>query len=280
MAERWPAVRRGERAGGALVAYRALLGAQARAQTTYRASFVVDLTGNVGATVFDVLAVVVLYGVTRELGGFTLRETLVVVGLSATAFALADLLFGNVERLPVYVRSGLFDAVLLRPLGALPQLLLMDLPLRKASRAVVGVAVLVAAVTSAGIDWTPGRVVLVVLAPLAGTVFFGSIFVATATLTFYWTESGELANSVTYGGRDFTSYPVTVFEGWFRAAFAYGLGFAFVSYHPALALLGRADPLGLPAWVGWVSPAVALVAAGVAALLWRAGVRHYRSTGS
>ncbi|KXK60494.1 ABC transporter permease [Micromonospora rosaria] len=263
-----------------MVAYRALLGAQARAQTTYRTSFVVDLVGNVGATVFDVLAVVVLYGVTRELGGFTLRETLVVVGLNATAFALADLFFGNVERLPVYVRSGLFDAVLLRPLGALPQLLLMDLPLRKASRTVVGVAVLVAAVTSAGIDWTPGRVVLVVLAPLAGTVFFGSIFVATATLTFYWTESGELANSVTYGGRDFSSYPVTIFEGWFRAAFAYGLGFAFVSYHPALALLGRADPLGLPAWVGWVSPGVALVAAGAAALLWRAGVRHYRSTGS
>ncbi|RLK12204.1 ABC-2 type transport system permease protein [Micromonospora sp. M71_S20] len=266
--------------GGTLAAYRALLGAQARAQTAYRTSFAIDLVGNVGSTVFDVLTVLVIFGVTRELGGFTLRETMVMVGLSTCAFAVADLLVGNIERLPRYVRTGLFDAVLVRPLGALPQLLLMDLPLRKVSRAVFGLAVLVVAVGSAGVGWTPARALLVVLAPLAGVVFFGSVFVATATVSFWWVDSGELANSVTYGGRDFTSYPVTVFEGWFRAVFAYGLGFAFVSYHPALTLLGRADPLGLPAWVGWAAPAVALVAAAGAAAAWRTGVRHYRSTGS
>lgn len=265
---------------GTLAAYQALLGAQARSQAAYRTSFVVDLVGNVGATVFDVLTVLVLFRVADELGGFTLREVLVMVGLSTCAFATADLLVGNIERLPRYVRTGLFDAVLVRPLGALPQLLLMDLPLRKAFRAVFGLAVLVVAVASAGIDWTPGRAVLVVLAPLAGVVFFGSIFVATATVSFYWIESGELANSVTYGGRDFTSYPITVFGGWFRALFAYGLGFAFVSYQPALALLGRHDPLGLPAWVGFAAPGVALVAAVGAAGAWRVGVRHYKSTGS
>lgn len=268
------------RSPGVLGAYRALLGAQARSQAAYRASFVVDLVGNVGATVFDVVTVLVLFGVTRELGGFTLHETLVIVGLSSFAFAAADLLVGNIERLPRYVRTGLFDAVLVRPLAALPQLLLMDLPLRKVSRVVFGLAVLVASVGSAGIHWTAGRVALVVVAPLAGVVFFGSVFVTTATVSFYWVDSGELANSVTYGGRDFTSYPVTVFGGWFRVLFAYGLGFAFVSYHPALALLGRADPFGLPGWAGWAAPGVALVAAAVAGLAWRVGIRHYRSTGS
>ncbi|MEV4541135.1 ABC transporter permease [Micromonospora echinaurantiaca] len=268
------------RTGGALAAYRALLGAQARSQTAYRTSFVVDLVGNVGFTVFDVVTVLVVFGVTRELGGFTLRETMVIVGISTSAFALADLLVGNIERLPRYVRTGLFDAVLLRPLGTLPQLLLMDLPLRKVSRAVFGLAVLVVAVGSAGIQWTPARVLLVVLAPLAAVVFFGAVFVATATVSFFWVDSGELANSVTYGGRDFTTYPITVYDGWFRALFAYGLGFAFVGYHPALALLGRADPLGLPPWVGWAAPGVALLAAALAAAAWRFGVRHYRSTGS
>ncbi|MGY4912260.1 ABC-2 family transporter protein [Micromonospora aurantiaca (nom. illeg.)] len=263
-----------------LRAYRALLGAQARSQAAYRTSFVVDLVGNVGATVFDVVTVLVIFGVTRELGGFTLRETLVVVGLSSCGFATADLLVGNIERLPRYVRTGLFDAVLVRPLGALPQLLLMDLPLRKLSRAVFGLAVLLFALVSAGIDWTPGRVALAVVAPPAAVVFFGSVFVLTATVSFYWVDSGELANAVTYGGRDFTSYPVTVYDGWFRALFAYGMGFAFVSYHPALALLGRADPLGLPQWTGWAAPGVAVVAAALAALAWRVGVRHYRSTGS
>jgi ABC-2 type transport system permease protein len=58
------------------------------------------------------------------------------------------------------------------------------------------------------------------------------------------------------------------------------MGFAFVAYYPALALLDRPDPLGLPPWVAWSGPLVALAAAAAAAMMWRLGVRHYRSTGS
>jgi ABC-2 type transport system permease protein len=130
------------------------------------------------------------------------------------------------------------------------------------------------------IDWTPARVALALLVPVAGAVFFGAIFVLSASLAFWWVDSGQLGNAFTYGGRDFTSYPVPVYAGWFRAVFAYGLGFGFVAYQPALALLGRTDPLGLPGWTGYVSSLVALVAAGIAALVWRSGIRHYRSTGS
>lgn len=268
------------RAPGIARAYLALLAGQATAQTSYRTSFVIDLISNLGVTAFDVLTVLVLFRVTRSLGGFDLREAMVIVGLSACSFATADLVIGNVERIRQYVRTGLFDAVLVRPLGALPQLLLMDLPLRKASRALFGLTVLVVALAAARIDWTPGRVALAVAAPLAGVVFFGAIVVAAATVAFWWIDSGEMGNAFTYGGRDFTSYPITVYSGWFRLLFAYGLGFAFVAYYPALALLGRTDPLGLPDWVGWAAPGVALPAAAGAAAAWRLGVRHYRSTGS
>jgi ABC-2 type transport system permease protein len=140
--------------------------------------------------------------------------------------------------------------------------------------------VLVVALGLADLRWTPARVALLLLAPVAGAVFFSSIFVISASLAFWWVESGEIGNAFTYGGRDFTAYPMSVYSGWFRGVFAYGLGFGFVAYHPALVLLGRADPLGLPGWTGWVSPLVSLVAAGLAARVWRIGIRHYRSTGS
>jgi ABC-2 type transport system permease protein len=266
--------------GGAPAAYWMLLRGQTRSQASYRASFAVDVLSSATATLFDVTTVLVLFRVTGSLGGFGLAEVLVMVGLSAAGFAAADLVFGNVDQLKRYVRTGLFDAVLLRPLRPLPQLVVMDLPVRKVGRVLIGVGILVTAVLIARVDWTAGRAVLVVLTPLAGMVFFGSLFVATASLAFWWVESGEVGNAFTYGGRDFTAYPVTVYEGLFRRVFAFGLGFAFVAYYPALALLGRADPLGLPSWVGWASPAAAVVAAAVAAAVWRVGIRHYRSTGS
>lgn len=274
------AARPGVRRAGRLGPYLALLRGQTRSQTAYRASFLIDVTANVFATALDVVAVLVLFQVSRTIGGFTLRETMVMVGLSSCAFAIADLVVGNIERLKLYVRTGLLDAVLVRPLGVLPQLLLMDLPLRKISRVLFGGAVLALALRAASIDWTPGRTALVPAALLGGVLFFGAIFVATASVAFWWIESGEFGNAFTYGGRDLTAYPMNVYGGWFRRVFAYGLGFAFVAYYPALALLGRADPLGLPAWVGYAAPGAALLAAAIAAAVWRVGIRHYRSTGS
>lgn len=274
------AARTGVRRAGRLGPYLALLRGQTRSQTAYRASFLIDVTANVFATALDVVAVLVLFQVSRTIGGFTLRETMVMVGLSSCAFAIADLVVGNIERLKLYVRTGLLDAVLVRPLGVLPQLLLMDLPLRKISRVLFGGAVLALALRAASIDWTPGRIALVPAALLGGVLFFGAIFVATASVAFWWIESGEFGNAFTYGGRDLTAYPMNVYGGWFRRVFAYGLGFAFVAYYPALALLGRADPLGLPAWVGYAAPSAALLAAAIAAAVWRVGIRHYRSTGS
>lgn len=261
--------------------YLQLLRGQVRAQTAYRTSFAIDLVSNLWATVTDVLTVLVLFqAVVTSLAGFSLTETLVMAGLSACGFATADLAVGNIERLRHYVRTGLLDTLLLRPLRALPQLVLMDLALRRLSRVGIGAGVLAVALVIAPVPWTPARLALAVVAPLAGALFFSAIFVAGATVAFWWIESGEVANSLTYGGRDLTTYPMTVYGPLFRRLVGFGLGFGFVVYYPTLALLGRADPLGLPGWVGWVSPAVAVPAVGVAGLLWRTGIRHYRSTGS
>jgi ABC-2 type transport system permease protein len=265
---------------GELRAYGALLGSQLRSVSSYRASFVVELVTNIGGTALDVLTVLVLFQATKVVGGFTLPEAILMVSLSSCGFVLADFTVGNIDRLKTYVRTGLMDAVLVRPLGALAQLILMDLPLRKALRLLMSLTMLVVALRINHVDWTPGRALLVIVAPLAGGVFFASIFVLSASLAFWWVDSCEIGNAFTYGGRDFTSYPVPVYGSWFRDVFAYGLGFGFVAYQPALTLLGRADPLGLPPWTGYLSPLVALIAATVGALVWRTGIRHYRSTGS
>jgi ABC-2 type transport system permease protein len=265
---------------GELAAYWYLARAQLRSQAQYGLSFILDLLSTTLVTGLDVVVVLVLFRVTRSLGGFGLREAFLMTGITAAGFATGNLVAGNVDLLRFTVRTGRLDAVLVRPLGVLPQLLAGDFAPRRLGRVVQGLVVLGISVGNAHIAWTPVQVLLVVLAPLSAAVFFTAYFVAGASVAFWWIESGEFANGFTYGGRDFTSYPVTVYSGLFRHLFGYGLGFAFVAYYPALTLLGHPDPLGGPAWLGWCAPLVSAAAAGLAALVWRTGVRHYRSTGS
>ena len=263
-----------------LAVYVQLVRAQVRSQAQYRASFAVDVAGSVMFGVLDLTSVLVLFRVTPALGGFEFAEVFLMTALAGCAFALADLMVGNVERLRQYVRSGLFDALLVRPLSSLAQLAAMDVATRRVGRVAFGVVMVVLAAINAPIPLTPARLMLLAVTPVAGAMIFGAIFVATATVAFWWIESGEIANSLTYGGLTFAQYPITIYGGLFRRLFAYAVGFAFVAYYPALALLDRPDPLGAPALLGYASPAVAVVAVVAAGLVWRSGVRHYRSTGS
>ena len=268
------------RGGASSAIYARLTWAQVRSYTAYRASFAIDLATNAVVPLLDLAAVLVMFAVTPSLGGFDRDEVLVMFGLAALSFALADLAVGQIEKVRVYVRMGLMDAVLVRPLSVLGQLLSADFALRRLGRVIVAFVIFVVALARASIELTPARVALLVVAPVAGAAIFGAIFVAGATVAFWWIDSGEFASGFTYGGRDFTSYPVSVYDRAFRYLFAYGLGFAFVSYYPALALLGRPDPLGGPSWLAWSSPVVAALAVLLAAAVWRLGVRQYRSTGS
>jgi len=260
--------------------YAQLVRATLRGQAQYRLSFAIDVVGTSLAVTIDLLAVLVFFRVARSLAGFPVRQAFLMASLAAFGFAMADLVAGKVDRLRFNIRTGRLDAMLVRPLGVLPQLLAEDFAFRQVGRVAQAFAAYLVGLSYAHVAWNPGRVLLAVIAPLAGAVFFGALFVAGGTVAFWWIESAEFANGFTYGGRDFAAYPLTVYSGLFRRLFGYGLGFAFVSYYPALALLGRADPLHGPDWLGWCAPLVAIAAALAAGGVWRLGVRHYRSTGS
>jgi len=52
-----------------------------------------------------------------------------------------------------------------------------------------------------------------------------------------------------------------------------------VAYLPAVVILGRTEPTGLPTWLAWCTPLAAGWAVLQAALSWRAGLRHYVGAG-
>jgi ABC-2 type transport system permease protein len=260
--------------------YRMVVKAQLRAQMNYRMSFWIELVAGTLTTGLDLLMVIVIFHVTSRLGGFSFRAAFFMSAVASLAFSCADQLVGSVDDLRVNIRSGQLDALLVRPLGLLRQLVSTDMQMRRIGRIVEGVAVLAVAAGLAHVRWSAGTVALIVVTPLAGTGFFAAFLVMAGTVSFWWIDSTEFGAGFTYGGRDFTTYPMTVYGEFFRRAFAYGLGFAFVAYYPALSMLHMRDPLGLPGWIGWLSPLVAAATCAVATLVWRIGVRHYRSTGS
>ena len=266
--------------GERLAIYRSLVAASVRSQLAYPTSFALQCLAQALVQLEDMVVVLVLFSRISAMGGFTLQEVLLIYGLAGISFGLTDMLVGSLDRVSQLVRAGTLDAVLLRPLPAMAQICVSDFALRRLGKVGTSLAVLCYVLATSEISWTPLRIAILLITPLTGLVLLGAVWVAASATTFWLIEGQELPNAVTYGSGMFTSYPMSVFSGWLLRLMAFVVPGAFVAYYPALAILGKPDPLGLHPILQYSAPVVAVFAAGLAALIWRAGLRHYVGTGS
>ena len=77
-----------------------------------------------------------------------------------------------------------------------------------------------------------------------------------------------------------SQYPLPIYRDWFRRFFTFVIPLACINYYPAVAILGRDDPLGASRPVQCAAPLAGVLFLIVALQVWKIGVRHYRSTGS
>lgn len=263
-----------------LRAYGLIVAMWVRSTMAYRASFVMTTFGNLAVTAFDFLTIVLMFTHVDALGGYTLPEIALLYGVSATAFGLCDLLLGSMERLGRRVRDGTLDTLLVRPVPVLAQVAADRFALRRLGRIVQGLAVLVYALVTLDIAWTPLKVVMLPVMVISGAAVFGAVFVAGAAFQFVAQDASQVQSAFTYGGATLLQYPPTIFAKDLVRGVTFVVPLAFVSWLPTLYVLGREYPLDLPQWVAFLPPVVAVAFGALAGLAWRAALRTYRSTGS
>ncbi|MBI2501886.1 MAG: ABC-2 family transporter protein [Candidatus Latescibacteria bacterium] len=264
----------------ALRLYLRYLGVSCRGQMQYRASFLMLTLGHFLMTGLEFAGVWVIFSRFGNLQGWSLPEVALFYGIINMAFALSDATSRGFDILPTLVKNGEFDRILLRPRSTVLQLAGQELTLRRVGRFSQGLLVFLWAAHTLELSWSLAKIALLLTTLLGGACLFYGLFVLQATMAFWTTETLEIMNTLTYGGVETAQYPLVIYRAWFRRFFTLVVPLACVSYYPALALLGRADPLGSAIVLHWLAPLVGLLFLVLCLQVWRWGVRHYRSTGS
>ncbi|MFJ6053119.1 ABC transporter permease [Streptomyces sp. NPDC092307] len=272
--------RRGSPVREGLRGYRLIVAMWIRSTMTYRTSFVLTTVGHAAITLLDFVAIYIMFSHVDALGGFTLPEIALLYGSCSASLGLADLLLGNTDRIGARIRDGSLDTMLVRPVPVLAQVAADRFALRRLGRIGQGLGVMGWALWTLDVDRSAGKLLLVPVMVIAGAAIFAAVMVTGAAFQFVTGDAAEVQNSFTYGGCTMLQYPPTVFAKDLLRGVTFIVPLAFVNWLPALHVLGRPDPLGLPGWVAYLSPLVAFVVFLPASLAWRAGVRSYRSTGS
>ncbi|HEX4789929.1 MAG TPA: ABC transporter permease [Actinospica sp.] len=262
------------------LAYLLLVRMWSRAASQYRVSLALTGLTQIVTTCLDLIAILVIYSQVQVIGGFDLPETLYLYGTTRLAFGLSDLVASGVETLGDSIRLGTFDLVLIRPVSTLAQVLADQFTPKRLGKLVPAGATLVWALTVLPLHWTALKVAVCCGTVLCGFVLYCALWVLTGCISFIAVDAREVANTFTYGAEFATEYPITIFGRPLGFALTFVLPVAFVTWQPTLYVLGLPDPFGLPGFLRFASPLVALIMSGLAALAWRGCVRRYRSTGS
>jgi ABC-2 type transport system permease protein len=260
--------------------YFKLIGARVRGQMQYRVSFMLAAASTGLVTIIEFGAIVVIFSRVPRIAGWTLWEVALLYALAELSFSTAEFVGSALDDFDRRIAQGTFDRVLTRPLGAFFQVLAEDLALRRLGRIVQGIVVLILALNNIHIAWSADKIIVLVISLACGIAIFFAIFVLAAAFCFWTVEGKEATHVFSYGGVTLADYPLDIYADWMRRFATFVLPLAFVSYYPALYLLNRADPAGLPDWARLLSPVAAIALSGLAYVGWSLGVRHYQSTGS
>ncbi len=261
--------------------------ARVRGRMRYRVGFLLMILGVFVANTFEFVALLVLFGQVRELGGWSAGDVALLWGMSQMSFAIAEAFGHGFDDLAPQVRSGEFDQVLVRPLPVFFQVFASDFQAQRIGRFPQGaMAVWYSRSDPASIPWHASDWTTLTFAVITGSVIFFATFVLGGAWALRVVDGQELMNTFTYGGTTLASYPLDLFSDPIRRAATWVLPLAFVNYFPALALLGRVAPDGMlpfgltPITLALSAPIVALVYLGIAVVVWDRSVMRYQGTGT
>ncbi|MCA9925826.1 MAG: ABC transporter permease, partial [Anaerolineales bacterium] len=210
------------------------------------------------------------------LNGWSLTEIWFIYGLLTLSKSINHMFADNLWTLgQSYVRTGMFDRFLVRPIDPLFHLLADRFCHDGIGNFIVGIVLVATAVPTLNITWTPLKLVYLSIAVLSG----GGIFIALNLITSvsaFWVMDSVPVIRVVFETHEFAKYPLSIYPKGISILLTWLIPYGFASFYPASYLLNR-DVSPMLVWAGPIVAAILLI---IGYQFWLFGLRHYSSTGS
>lgn len=251
--------------------------ASIRGQMQYRFNFVVGVLSGMFFQGIGIVFVWALLETFTSLGGWSFAEIALLYGLRLSAHGTYLIFFSSFMNVDNMVREGSYDRLLVRPIHPMFQLMFTEFRVTVIGDFIGGIVILTAALTLQDIAWSPSLVLLLFGAIIGGAMIDGAFQILPASMTFKYIESWPSRVIFDDIFSRFGNYPIHIFGQVLERVLTFVVPVAFVAWLPTATLLGK--PTFMPAWAGWLSVPIGIVAFMAAILVFVRSSRHYQSSG-
>lgn len=246
-----------------------------KARMNYRVDFIVSSIGMAFSNIASLVVFWVLFRTIPHLAGWTFDEILFIYGFYLLAVSPAQIFFDHLWRLRYHLMEGTFIKYYFRPLNMMFYYMSEMVDLKGIAQVVIGVAVMVYVSNRLELVWTVGRIGLMLLTLFSASLVVIAILLIASCASF-WTMQSFAILSLAFRLREFSQYPTTIFDGFFRFLFTYIIPIGFVAFYPSQLLLRPQEA----SWLVYASPVVGIGLFALAYRIWTWGVDSYSGTGS
>ena len=168
----------------------------------------------------------ILFRLREDVGGYTMREIMLLWGLTAASFGLSHILFARAFSLSELIIKGKLDAYLVQPKNVLVSVITSSTDVSAIGDFLYGVALVCAC--------RPGvsSFFLFLLFTVTGMTIFTAFALLVGSLSFWFLRMDMLENQAVMGMVSFATYPDGIFSGLSRLLLYFVIPVGMAVWHP------------------------------------------------
>ncbi len=174
-----------------------------------------------------------------------------------------------------YFGDGEFDRILVRPRNIILQVLGTEISFERIGRCIIAIILFIYLLVRNPELLRADILITLALMIICTFILYSALFILKAGITFFTTQSLEIMNIFTDGARDLTQYPLDIYKEWVKKFFTFIIPLALVNYYPLLYIIGRTDNKFYI-----VAPLLSILFIIPCYIVWRVGLKKYKSIGS
>lgn len=169
---------------------------------------------------------VILFGIKKDIGGYTMKEVMLLWGLAASSFGLSHVLFARAFSLPGLIINGKLDAYLVQPKNVLLSVITSATNTSSIGDLLYGLLVLIL------FCFSLKRLFLFLLFTVTAALIETAFALLLGSLSFWFVRADAFSGNMLNSMISFSTYPDGIFRGTAKILLYYVIPVGMAIYRP------------------------------------------------
>lgn len=177
----------------------------------------------------------------EDMDGWNAYEVMLLYAFSLFSYGIAGTFFYRImHNLPLQIKMGTFDDVLVKPVKVLPYLISSNFMCNYIAHISLSILVMVFSFRQLKIQLSILFLLKVIEILFMGGIIYSSFFLFVAGISFFFISNNALAN-VMFFFREISFYPISIFPKIIQVIVTVFIPYGFINYYPLRDLLRKKD---------------------------------------